>query len=104
MNNPPRPPAELQGELDFHASGAVDGQAKWVALRRMGAEAAARQLNLPVGHRAEVWLRGGSRLRGTLRLVNEVLFIEEERIRQLALVLDGVTFTCAEMESCVRLD
>ena len=90
--------------MDFHAGGAADGHAKWVALRKMGAEAAARQLNLPVGHRAEVWLRGGIRLRGTLRLVNEVLFIEEERIRQLALALDGVTFTYAEMESCVRLD
>ncbi len=104
MNDSPKPTAELQGGLDFEAGGTADGQAKWVALRRMGAEAAARQLNLPVGHRAEVWLRGGIRLRGTLRLVNEVLFIEEERVRQLALVLDGVTFTYAEMESCVQLD
>jgi hypothetical protein len=104
MNPSPTPSKELQGELDFQASGAVDGHAKWVALRRMSAEAAARQLNLPVGHRVEVWLRGGIRLRGTLRLVSEVLFVEEERVRQLALVLDGVTFTYAEIESCVRLD
>ena len=104
MNDAPTNPAELQGELDFAASGAADGHTKWLALRRMSTEAAARQLNLPVGHPAEVWLRGGIRLRGPLRLLNEVLFIEEERVRQLPLVLDGVTFTYAEIESCVRLD
>jgi len=43
-------------------------------------------------------------LRGILRLANEVLFIEEKRILDLALVLDGVTFTYSEIESCVRLD
>jgi hypothetical protein len=104
MNDAPTPPQESQGELDFHASGGVDGHAKWVALRQLSTDAAARQLNLPVGHPAEIWLRGGIRLRGTLRLLNEVLFIEEERIRELPLVLDGVTFTHAEIESCVRLD
>jgi hypothetical protein len=94
----------LQGELGFTGYGPEDGYTKWLALRQMTAEAAAQKLNLPIGHRAEVWLRGGIRLRGKLRLANDLLFIDEKRIRDLALVLDGVQFTYAEIESCVRLE
>ena len=36
---------------------------------------------LPLGHQVEVWLLGGIRLRGRLRLEEEVLFIDEERVR-----------------------
>ena len=94
----------LQGQLSFHSGSGKDGYARWVAVRQLAVSAAAEKLNLPVGHPSEVWLRGGIRLRGTLRLVKDVLFIEEDRIRSLPLELDGVTFTFAEMESCVRLD
>jgi len=94
----------LQGELSFAANGSEEGYTKWVGLRRLAVQAAAEKLNLPLGHPSEVWLRGGIRLRGTLRLANDVLFIEEMRILDLALVLDGVTFTYSEMESCLRLD
>lgn len=52
----------------------------------------------------EVWLYGGVRLRGKLRLREEVLVIEEERVRHLELLVDHVAFTYREMESCVRLD
>jgi hypothetical protein len=96
--------SHLQGELSFAANGPDEGYTKWVALRQLAAEAAAQKLNLPLGHLSEIWLRGGIRLRGTLRLAHEVLFIEETRILDLALVLDGVTFTYSEMESCLRLD
>jgi hypothetical protein len=92
----------LQGELSFAGSGPEEGYTQWVALRQMAVEAAAQKLNLPLGHPCEVWLRGGIRLRGTLRLANEVFFIEETRLLDLALVLEGVSFTYAEMESCVR--
>jgi hypothetical protein len=95
---------QLQGEFGFETNGSENGYAKWIALRQMAVETAAQKLNLPLGHPAEVWLRGGIRLRGTLRLANEVLFIEENRIPALALVLDGVTFTYSEIESCLRLD
>jgi hypothetical protein len=37
-------------------------------------------------------------------LKEEVLFIEEDRIRHLELLVDGVSFTYREMESCVRSD
>jgi hypothetical protein len=43
-------------------------------------------------------------LRGVLRLANDVLFIEEQRVLNLPLVLEGITFTYSEIESCVRLD
>jgi hypothetical protein len=96
--------SHLQGEFCFAGNGAEEGYTEWIALRQLGVEAAAQKLNLPLGHPSEVWLRGGIRLRGTLRLANEVLFIEESRIPDLALVVDGVTFTYAEMESCLRQD
>ena len=95
---------QLQGQLNFHSGSGKDGQAQWLAVRQMAAEAAAEKLNLPLGHPSEVWLRGGIRLRGTLRLVKDILFIEEDRLRSLPLEMDGVTFTFAEIESCVRLD
>ncbi len=94
----------LQGEFGFQASGSETGYAQWVAVRQMASDEAARRLNLPIGREAEVWLRGGIRLRGKLRLLNEVLFIEENQIRNLALTLAGVPFTYAEIESCVSLD
>ena len=64
----------------------------------------ARRLGLPLDHQVEVWLCGGIRLRGKLRLQEEILFIEEERVRHLGLVVDHVAFTLREMESCVRKD
>jgi hypothetical protein len=93
-----------QGELDFAADGPGEGYTKWVAVRQLALETAAQKLNLPLGHPAEIWLRGGIRLRGKLGLAHEALFIEEKRLLDLALVLDGVTFKYAEMESCRRLD
>jgi hypothetical protein len=94
----------MQGEFNFESSGESPGHAKWLAGRRMAAEELARQMNLPLGHHVEVWLYGGVRLRGQLRLQEEVLFVEEERVRHLALKIDRVVFSYREMESCVRLD
>jgi hypothetical protein len=39
-----------------------------------------------------------------LRLRNDFLFVEESQIKNLALELDGVSFTYSEIESCVRQD
>ena len=93
-----------QGEFSFGAAGTAEGYTQWLAGRRMAVTELARRMNLPLGHRVEVWLYGGIRLRGTLRLQEEVLFIEEDRVRHLELVVDKVPFTYREMESCVRLD
>ncbi len=95
---------QSQGELNFQGASAEAGYSEWVNLRKMAAEAAAQKLNLPIGCEAEVWLRNGIRLKGKLRLSNDLLFIEEAKIKALPLVIDGVTFSFAEIESCVRLD
>ena len=95
---------QLQSEFTFQAGASDAGYAQWVVVRQMASDEAARRLNLPVGREAEVWLRGGIRLRGKLRLLNDLLFVEESQVRNLALTLDGVPFTYAEIESCVALD
>jgi hypothetical protein len=95
---------KLQGEFNFESRGDGEGHAKWLAGRRMAAHELARKMNVPLGHEVEVWLYGGVRLRGVLRLQEEVLFVEEERARHLTLRVDRVAFTYREMESCVRLD
>jgi hypothetical protein len=93
-----------QGQFDFDAAETEGGHAKWLVGRQMAAAELARKINLPLGHIVEVWLRGNVRLRGRLRLQDEVLFLEESAVNHLQLVVDRVPFTVAEMESCVRLD
>jgi len=95
---------QLQKEFSFEAGGLDDGYAQWVVVRQMAAEEAARRLNLPVGRETEVWLRGGIRLLGKLRLLDDLLFVEESKLRKLGLTVDGVPFTYAEIESCVAMD
>lgn len=94
----------LQSELNFGEDGSDDGHACWLAGRQIATEILARKMGVPLGHEVEVWLLGGVRLCGKLRLEEETLFIEEERVRHLGLRIDKVNFTYREMESCVRLD
>jgi hypothetical protein len=93
-----------QSEFNFGTEGTEQGYTQWLTGRRLTAEELARRMNLPLGHRVEVWLYGGIRLRGKLRLQEELLFMDEERVRHLGLVVDHVAFAYREMESCVRLD
>lgn len=93
-----------QGDLSFAGLEQEKGYTQWLAGRRVATDAVAQRLHLPIGHFVEVWLSSGIRLRGKLRLSEEVLFIEEDRLRNLELNVDGVSFTRREMESCVRLD
>jgi hypothetical protein len=93
-----------QSEFVFGATADESGYSKWIAGRQMAVEELARRMNLPVGHEVEVWLSGEIRLRGKLKLQEEILFIEEERVRHLGLVVDHVAFTYREVQSCVRLD
>ena len=81
-----------------------DGHSRWLAERKLALEALAKKMNLPLGHLVEVWLNGGVMLRGILRLREELLFVEEERARELELVINKANFKAAEIESCVRLD
>lgn len=93
-----------QSQFNFEGPHSEAGYCKWVASRRLAGQELARRMGLPLGHEVEVWLRGEIRLRGQLRLQEEVLFIEEDRMRHLGLAVDQVSFTYREMESCVRLD
>ena len=97
-------PTQWQGEFNFRKAKSEAGYSKWLAGRQVAARELAVRINLPIGHEVEIWLYGGVRLRGKLRLKEEKLFIEEERVRHLELLVDQVVFTYREMESCVRLD
>ena len=93
-----------QGEFGFDSTQSEAGHDRWLAVRRVAAKELARRISLPLGHMVEVWLRGNVRLRGRLRLRDEVLFIEESAAEP-----SGVgggrrsLYVSAEMESCVRL-
>ena len=93
-----------QGQFNFGAGGSEDGLDRWQADRRRAMRALARKMNLPVDHEVEVWLRGGVLLRGKLRLRDELLFVEEDRIHELELAIDKATFKKGDIESCVRMD
>ena len=91
-------------EFNFQATTAKDGYTQWISGRRVLAEELARRIHLPLGHQVEIWLYGGIRLRGKLRVKEEMLFIEEERVRHLELMVDHLPFTFRDMESCIRID
>jgi hypothetical protein len=93
-----------QNELNFEVKKGEEGFTKWMTAREIAAAELARQLNLPIGHQVEVYLCGRIRLRGKLRLGEELLFVNEEHVRHMPLVVDNVPFTLREMESCVRMD
>ena len=95
---------DKQGQLNLEGDGNGDGYSPWLAGRRLMVTEMARRLNLPLGHQVEVWLADGICLRGQLRLQEEMLFIEEERVRHLELRVDRACFTYRDIESCVRLD
>jgi len=90
--------------FEFDAPPRNDGLKTWREQRVEAHRRLARELGLPLDHAVEVWLRGNIRLRGTLRLRNETLFVDEVSGGELELEVDGVPFTPGEMESCVRMD
>ena len=95
---------DVQQQFRFDKPSSEDGYAKWLASRQAAAHELAHKLGLPLEHNVEVWLTGEIRLRGKLRLQDQVLFVEAGREHQLGLLVDKVPFTYNEMQSCVRLD
>jgi hypothetical protein len=93
-----------QGELNLDGANSGGGYTQWLESRRVATAEMARWMGLPIGHVVEVWLVGGIRLQGKLGLQEEVLFIEEERVRHMGLQVDNVSFTWRELESCIRID
>jgi hypothetical protein len=95
---------DKQSEFNFVANNSQEGYTRWLAGRRVQTEELARRIHLPIGHQVEIWLYGGIRLRGKLRLKEEMVFIAEDRVRHLELIADQVPFIYRDMESCVRID
>jgi hypothetical protein len=93
-----------QNEFDFNQPQTGHGYEDWIARRKLAHRELALKLGLPVDHPVEVWLRGDVRLRGTLRLQEERLFLDHVRHDDVRLEVDGVAFQVADMESCVRTD
>ena len=99
--------ATPQGELNFFGDGTgggADGLVHWQQQRARALKRLARQSGLPLGHPVEVWLRGNVRLRGELKLREEKLFLIDDPEPKLELVVEGVPFSAADIESCVRTD
>ena len=99
-----KPAVDQQPEMDFGASLPRDGLEQWREQRRAMTKRLGQELGLPLDREVEVWLTGGVRLRGRLRLREEMLFIETPRELNIELVVDGVAFKWTEIESCVRTD
>jgi hypothetical protein len=97
-------PQQNQGELSFGQSAPETGYDRWKHERAEAMKNLALKLGLPLGRRVEVWLRGNIRLTGKLQLAEETIFVPDSRDQTLRLVVDGVPFTSAEIESCVRAD
>ena len=93
-----------QLELDFAGGKDEAGYTVWQSHRDAALQLLARQLGLPLGHRVEVWLQDGVRLRGLLRLREEPLLIDPKRDLKLELQVENTPFLAAEIEACVRID
>jgi hypothetical protein len=94
-----------QDEFDFGANGPQsDGLNQWRAEFDRSKRDLATAMGLPLDRPVEIWLKGEIRLKGVLKLHENRLFTEAKRDFSLELVVDGVRFTAAEIESCVRLD
>lgn len=95
--------SQLDFTFDAELAGA-DGLKRWQEQRRQAIRALAHRLGLPIGRAVEVWLADSVRLRGVLKLHEEVLFPAHLVESEIQLVADGVVFKLAEIESCVRTD
>lgn len=98
--------SQQQNEFNFNKADSrhKDGFEQWRRDREEAMRALARRQGLPIGHKVEIWLRGGIRLRGCLRLCEEELFVKTERDPDLVLRVERTSFRVREIESCLRLD
>ena len=93
-----------QSEFDFDALSSSDGLAAWQDERERTNHEWAVKLGLPVNRRVEARLKDGVILRGTLRAGDVVLSLDTFHRGKVALQVDGIGFSYAELDSCVRLD
>jgi len=100
-----KPPDSGEGDLFSHSvAGGTDGYVIWRQQRADSTNRLAELSGLPLNHLVEVTLKDGVRLRGLLRLKQELLFQESKPAGGLELTVDGVEFRSAEIEFCVRTD
>jgi hypothetical protein len=101
-------PSREQAEFSFDSKGlnsaGADGLASWREIRVRELRDLARSVGLPIGHPAEVWLKGGIRLRGKLELYENHLLVSGVNSSELRLEIQGVSFGLNEMDSCTRAD
>jgi hypothetical protein len=95
--------ADAQPELNF-SSGSEKGWHDWHNARRYQLEQLGISLGIPIGHICEVWLAGGIRLRGKLRMKEDIPVPDAQKWEETIFEIGGVSFRIAEMESCVRSD
>jgi small nuclear ribonucleoprotein (snRNP)-like protein len=95
------PSDPLQPSFEYDRPG-PDGFSHWRKQREKQLLELSKNLGLPLNHQVEVWLRGGIRLRGILKLKENLLFLPERS--SVELMLGEVCFSPAEIESCIRVD
>ena len=93
-----------QPEFAFDQPAPATGYDRWQQERQEALRELARQLGLPLGHEVEVWLTGGVRLRGKLRLREDGLFVPNLGEDRLEFAIGNNPFTAGEIESCIRTD
>lgn len=97
-------PETYQPSFAFDDAGGAgsSGLDRWHQERERALNDLARNLGLPLGHRVELELHDGTRLRGRLVLAEDSLRIEPGR--GVSLRIDRCTFRPAEVAACVRID
>lgn len=93
----------VQLELSF-AEGRQDGYSHWYNERLASLAALGSRMGLPLGHRAEIILKDGTRLLGKLLLSDDSLWIDTPPADRVQLRVERCTFTATEIESCIRMD
>ncbi len=92
-----------QSEFNFLAANESGGYESWREERLRQRAELARSFGLPIGKQVEAWLRDGIRLRGELRLREDLLLHTVCTLENTQFAVSGVTFQYAEMESCTQL-
>lgn len=94
-----------EGDLFSHSAAAgADGYVTWLQQRAGSTNRLADLSGLPLNHLVEVTLKDGVRLRGLLRLKQELLFQKSKPADGLELTVDGVEFRSSEIDFCIRTD
>ena len=94
-------PWQHQFDFEGRSSGGLE---KWHLEQQQQREELARSMGLPLGHSVEVWLKGGVRLRGRLRLAEALLLSASATHTNTRFAVGSVTFAYDEVESCTRTD